>query len=134
MPLLIDPSRDEPSDFLEFVEVNESSIGRPWDADATSLGWQRARTSIDVYGLNRPGLVIERTTDLERVKLSLRHVVRMARQIGTASPEERAEMEQDFDDEVRFLRRNASGENGFAAMSRPLIEPVFAQLGLSLTM
>lgn len=132
VPLLLDPCRDEPADFIDFVEDGGSSIARPRDTDTTSLPARRARASIDIYGLNRPGLVIERTTELERVKLSLRHVVRMARQMGSASPEEQAEIEQDFDDEVRFLRRNASGENGFAAMSKPLIEPVFARLGLSL--
>lgn len=132
VPLLIDPCRDEPTDFLEFVEDGGSSIAKARDTDTNSLPARRARASIDVYGLNRPGLVIERTTDLERVKLSLRHIVRMARQIGTAQPEEQAEIERDFDDEVRFLRRNASGENGFSAMSRPLIEPVFVRLGLSL--
>lgn len=133
VPLLIDPCRDEPADLIEFVDDGGSSIARPRDADAGSMPARRARASIDVYGLNRPGLVILRTIDLERIKLSLRHIVRMARQMGTASPEEQAEIEPDFDDEVRFLRRNASGENGFSAMSRPLIEPVFARLGLSLT-
>jgi uncharacterized protein (TIGR02646 family) len=132
-PLLLDPCRDEPSEFLQFVEDGGFSIARPLDADTASLLARRARASIDIYGLNRPGLVNLRTTDLGRVKLSLRHVVRLARLLDAATPEEQAEIERDFDDEIRFLRRSATGENGFAGMSRPLIEPVFARLGLSLT-
>lgn len=132
-PLLLDPCRDEPADYLEFVDEAGTSIVKPLDADPASLRGLRARTSIDVYGLNRPGLVIDRSADLARVKLSLRHVVRLARQLDAAPPEEQAEIEQDFDDEIRFLRRNASGEGGYTGMARPLIQPIFARLGLSLT-
>ncbi len=134
VPLLIDPCREDPVPYLRFVEEDERSIVKPAVEDPRQLAARRARASIDIYGLNRPGLVNARSADLKRIKTSLLNVRFFAHALESAAPDEIATIEERFFDEVAFLRRHASGETGFSAMARPVIEPVFVSLGLTLTL
>ena len=73
-----------------------------------------------------------RSTEMERIKQSLRMVRYLAREIRGAQGAKKAEMEALFKDEINLLRRYVSGDIGFAAMARSLIEPAFTDLGLRL--
>lgn len=72
-PLLLDPCRDEPDDHLVFTtgQAGPISLVVPRTADnglgATEAS-QRGAMSIQVYGLNRLGLVQERTRILRRLE------------------------------------------------------------------
>lgn len=132
VPLLLDPSIDDPVQFLVFVEEEERSIVKPRSPDPASLAYKRARESIDVYGLNRVGLVRLRSRGLKRIKQSLALVEWLARMIESAPPLERDSAERLFLDEVEMIRAHVSGADGFAAVAQPLAEREFARLGLQL--
>lgn len=132
MPLLLNPCVEEPADFLEFIEDDENSIARPLATDQTTLAFRRARVSIDVYGLNRVGLVRHRSRALKRVKQSLALVKYFVRKMDGASPAELDHLEQLFIEEVELIRAHASGQDGFAAVAGPMARQAFAELGLQL--
>jgi len=131
-PLLLNPVEDDPTEYLEFFEEDGDSIVRPLPADQTSFEYRRARTSIDVYGLNRVGLVLERSLALRRIKQSLETVKLLVELMETATPIERDRYERLFLDEVDMIRGHASGKEGFAAITAPLAKEAFARIGLIL--
>lgn len=131
-PLLLDPANDDPSSFLEFLEEDGDSIVRPLSSNQTSLEHRRARASIDTYGLNRVGLVIERSRALRRIRQSLAMVELFVEMMDGASPLLRDRYEALFVEEVDMIRAHASGRDGFAAVAAPLAQAAFARLGLRL--
>lgn len=131
-PLLLDPSRDDPAAYLDFFEVDGDSIVRPISVDQTSITYRRARASIDVYGLNRTGLVLERSRALRRIKHSLSMVEHLIQMMDEAPPAQRDHYEALFLEEVALIRVHASGQDGFAAVAGPLARATFARLGLTL--
>jgi uncharacterized protein (TIGR02646 family) len=131
-PLLLNPARDNPADYLDFFEEDGDSIVRPVSADQTSLAYRRARASIDVYGLNRAGLVLDRSRALRRIKHSLSMVEHLMQLMDEASPPRRHYYESLFLEEVALIRVHASGQDGFAAVAGPLARATFARLGLNL--
>lgn len=73
-PLLLDPCRDRPEDYLTYVDsvtVPRNDNGTPADVS------DRVKASVRVYGLNRTDLVQER----RRVMLTARHHFDQIRQI-----------------------------------------------------
>jgi uncharacterized protein (TIGR02646 family) len=130
--LLINPCVDEPSDLLRFVDDRARSIVKGVVEDTTQLSGRRARASIDIYGLNRPDLVHHRSTDMQRIKQSLKVIRYFIRELEHAEGEKARELELLFQDEIGFLRGHVTGATGFSAMARTLVEPAFAALGLRL--
>jgi uncharacterized protein (TIGR02646 family) len=130
--LLIDPTVDEPSDFLRFVDEGGRSIVKPVVEDQKQLVGRRARTSIDIYGLNRPNLVLDRSYCLQRVKQSLASIRLYGRAIDKLTGEDAAETERLLKSEIEILRAMVSGKTGFSAVARTLVEPEFVALGLRL--
>ena len=61
-PLLLDPCRDDPASALEFTD---DGIVHPGDSSSME---ERARMSIEVYGLNRTGLVLNRLEVLRLIQ------------------------------------------------------------------
>ena len=88
--------------------------------------------SIDVYGLNRAGLVLERSRGLRRIKQSLSSVELFMGLMGEAPPPQRDHYETLFLEEVELIRAHASGQDGFAAVAGPLARATFTRLGLNL--
>lgn len=131
-PLLLDPANDDPAAYLEFIEDGGDSIVRPRSGDENSLDYKRARTSIDIYGLNRVGLVLERSRALRRIKQSLAMVELFVDLMDGAPPLQRDRYERLFLEEVTMIRAHASGRDGFAAVTAPLAREAFARLGLRL--
>jgi uncharacterized protein (TIGR02646 family) len=131
-PLLLDPATDNPAAYLDFFEEDGDSIVRPLSADQSSLAYRRARVSIDVYGLNRAGLVLERSRALRRIKQSLSAVELFMELMDEAPPLQRDRYETLFLEEVALIRAHASGQDSFAAVAGPLARATFARLGLRL--
>ncbi|HLL31589.1 MAG TPA: hypothetical protein VK403_11380 [Allosphingosinicella sp.] len=65
-PLLIDPCLMQPERYLTFALRDRKSIARPVSNDKAGLDYQRGRKTIDVFALNRPQLVEDRTERLAR--------------------------------------------------------------------
>jgi uncharacterized protein (TIGR02646 family) len=131
-PLLLNPVVDDPTDYLDFFEDDGDSIVRPRPTDQTSIEYRRARTSIDVYGLNRVGLVLERSRALKRIKQSLEMVELLVELMENATPIARDRYERLFLEEVEMIRGHASGKEGFAAITAPLARETFNRIGLRL--
>lgn len=132
VPLLLDPTNDEPTHYLRFVTWDEKCIIEPIHHDLTKLDALRGRTSIDTYGLNRRGLVADRSRYMVRIKASLVKLERLAQRLEKAAPEHLQEIEEDVLDEMTFLRSHVNGEDRFTGLARCLVEPVLTKLGLTL--
>jgi hypothetical protein len=133
--LLIDPCREDPADFIRFVDKDGHYIAVPVEEDPISLSARRARASIDIYGLNRAGLVRDRSRYTCRAKRSLAIIERAARRLDRLSPdddEERNEVEQDITEELAFLAELTCGEDRYTGMLYAMIGPALAKLNLSL--
>lgn len=133
-PLLLDPCSCNPSQHLEFITrrilqpdgtSRTVSIVRPRDVAGheDKLG----RASIDIYGLNRPLLVDDRT----------RRAIEVLEQIDLLNDiisKSKAHPMVNFDDtivrEIQRLEKYARPEERFSAMARALIDEFRAKSGI----
>ncbi|MEK1888216.1 MAG: retron system putative HNH endonuclease [Phyllobacterium sp.] len=132
VPLLIDPCADDPTEFLTYAVLDGKCIVVPRTANETDLRYKRARASIDVYGLNRAKLVLDRTRYMMRISISLRQLQRSIRQLNHAQEATILDIEGSISDELEYLAMHMRAEDRFSAMSRWLIEPVLNRLDISL--
>ena len=65
-PLLLDPARDDPAEHLRFYV--ESPLGLVVPVERSGIPSERGAMSIQIYGLNRLGLVQDRTRLLRRLE------------------------------------------------------------------
>jgi hypothetical protein len=108
--LLLDPCRDDPLEHLDFLPLNGEPIGIICARGAPPS--ERGVTSIHVYGLNRLGLVQERTRILRHLAFLGDLVVElgsMAAEIETREPA--------IAQRLRFLQDRTTAE--MAAMAAP---------------
>lgn len=77
-PKLLNPTVDEPSSFISFVEVAGLSLVNKVSTDRNSEEWIRADATISILGLNRPPLIRRRTEHLKPLKALLRSFIRAA--------------------------------------------------------
>jgi uncharacterized protein (TIGR02646 family) len=125
-PLLIDPCREDPSAFIRFVDDNGACIAVPVDPDPTSLRARRARASIDIYGLNRAGLVRDRSRYTRRAKAAVLNLRRLARleaelQAGPAHLLEAAR--EAIREELLMLDELTCGTDRYTGMITTLVAP-----------
>jgi uncharacterized protein (TIGR02646 family) len=134
-PLLIDPCRDDPADFIRFEDQGGKCIAVPVEEDPTSLSARRARASIDIYGLNRAGLVRDRSRYMVRAKLLLAQLERAVRRLNRISPEDdenRIDAELEITEYLDSIATLTCGEDRFAGMLDAMIGPAIAVFNLSL--
>lgn len=67
-PLLLDPTRDDPEQHLRFHIDHTAPLGMVLPGKAVGVESERGSASIFIYGLNRLGLVQERTRLLRRLE------------------------------------------------------------------
>ena len=67
LPLLLDPTRDDPQRHLRFHIDHKVPLGMVLPVDKKGVASERGAMSISVYGLNRLGLVQERTRLLRQL-------------------------------------------------------------------
>jgi uncharacterized protein (TIGR02646 family) len=135
MPLLIDPCREDPADFIRFEDIDERCIAVPVEQDPTSLSARRARASIDIYGLNRAGLVQDRSRYMARAKLLIAQLERAVRRFNRMSSddgENRRDAELDIAEHLGSLARMTSGEDRFTGILDAVIGPAIAVFNLSM--
>lgn len=135
LPLLIDPSIEEPSAYIRFEPRDGKWLAVPVDPDPASLAWRRAHNSINAYALNRPGLVRKRSIYFERVELTVAQLRKFARRLDRLPDdafEEREDIEDDISLSLTQLRRMASGEDRFSGMLATFIAPRLALLNMAL--
>lgn len=134
-PLLIDPCREDPADFIRFEDKEGKCIAVPIEQDPTTLSARRARASIDIYGLNRAGLVQDRSRYMARAKLLLAQFERAVRRLNRLSPEDdenRSDAELDIAEHLDSLAELISGEDRFTGVLGAIIRPAIAKFNLSL--
>lgn len=144
-PLLIDPSREDPVRFLEFHIDHDRPLGLvlprtppgnggPPDAEADENA-VRGAVSIQVYGLNRLGLVQERTRILRRLEF-LRHLVteiddtaaKLSRQRSRVAKEAATRLEGLSDLIVQEMASMAEPDQPYSALARQWLEAFKAEL------
>ncbi|WP_451995151.1 hypothetical protein [Azospirillum argentinense] len=130
--MLLNPCEDDPSVYLRFSDEDDRCTVEPVVHDPNDLRAQRARASIDIYGLNRPALVADRSRALVRIKLALAQLEELAQALDTANGAEASRCERLIRHELDVLATYLDGTDRFSAMARSFIAPVFARLGLAL--
>jgi hypothetical protein len=92
-------------------------------ADADGLAARRARASIDVYALNRSGLVLARKEHLRRIKLRVGRIRTLARLLEQALPEQVGlAIEELLLADLRELARMRRADQPYAFQARQLID------------
>jgi uncharacterized protein (TIGR02646 family) len=134
-PLLIDPCREDPSQYIKFVENDGRCIAVAVDGDPKSRSAQRARASIDIYGLNRGGLVRDRSRYMQWAKLSLARLDQLARRLERLAPgaaQDRKEIADAINKELQYLDGLTFGEDRYTGMLVAIVDPALAALNISL--
>lgn len=129
-PLLLDPTIDDPVNYLNFEDRDGSCVVVPKFADPGDLRHRRARRSIDIYGLNRHGLVKDRSRMMLLIQISLRRLERWTAELDGASPEEVGRIEREIEDEKLMLAMRVDGTDRFTGMAERMIRPVLRRLGI----
>jgi len=128
--LLLNPALDDPADYLTFEIRDGHCIIVPKLAESTALAFRRARTSIDVYGLNRHRLVKQRTeryTDLKAAIVNLEYVI----EYYDWAPEHRKPaIAEQLRDEKDRIKRSMAAETAHSAMAAWLSAPILNTLGV----
>lgn len=130
-PLLLNPCEDEPGDFIRFVDADGDCLIAPAEEDESSLSVRRARASIEIYALNRPGLVTARSRQMKHLLAQLRRVRRLVIRLNGAGPDERPEVEEELKEEFAILDEMRADAEPHVALSRWLIDLEMGKLGLS---
>ena len=118
VPLLLNPCDDEPEDFLRFTDT---AVVKP--SSSGGLAERRARTSIDVYALNRSGLVLSRKEHLRTIKLRIGRIRTMSRLLEASLPEQvELAIEELLLADLRELARTRRADQPYAFQARQLID------------
>jgi uncharacterized protein (TIGR02646 family) len=125
-PLLLHPYFDEPMEHLEFVD---EGLIRP--RKRGSRPSRKGKTSIEVYGLQRHGLVNRRATTLRRMQAWMRRIEKGARRLEAGpSAAEAARLREDLADDLDALEEYREPASEYSAMADEMIERFKARLGL----
>jgi hypothetical protein len=124
VPLLLHPSDEDPEAFLR---ATDAAVVRPSAADGLSA--RRARASIDVYALNRSGLVLARKEHLRRIKLRIGRIRTLARLLDLSLPEQvELAIEELLLADLRELARMRRADQPYAFQARQLIDEWMSDL------
>ncbi len=125
---LLDPSRDDPDQFLEF----DTELGVVVPRHQTGEPHRRALESIEIYGLNRSGLVTDRLHILRMIDHHLRVVERLTKVRDGLDSEELKGLQQIVDEvitfELRAIFEMRNHDRPYAGMARQVIREVAPDL------
>jgi uncharacterized protein (TIGR02646 family) len=124
LPYLLDPCKDDPDEHLEFIE--EGVIRASLNGDRPSA---RGERSIEILGLDRPGLAKKRRDYLILVDGVIRHFSSAVKKLNRDPDDSEAEAEVRF--ELKELMRLMGSEMEFAGMARQRIRPVLKAVGIT---
>ncbi|WP_433795767.1 hypothetical protein [Actinoplanes sp. CA-252034] len=119
VPLLLDPCVDDPTTFLDCTDD-----GLITSLAAGGLPHRRARASIEVYALNRNGLVFERKELLRRIRLRIARVAQILRLLDglVATDPVALVLDEVLADDLRELARMRRDDQPYALFARCLID------------
>jgi uncharacterized protein (TIGR02646 family) len=131
-PLLLDPTRDDPLSFLKFHVEHQPLVSVVLVRSAAPSMQQQAAVSIHVYGLNRLGLVQDRTRLLRQlhflgdIVIDLASIIQDLTQVTALTAQEQVVLDRAID-RLRLLQRSVLSEiQTLAAPSSPYSEMVRA--------
>ena len=126
-PLLLDPCGDlDPGDHFVVLENGAFQEKAPIGTAEN----QRARHSIDVYGLNRPDLVAERLEHRTRLIFLLNSMQRGVRSFEEATTEQaRADARQGVRETLEQLATERDPKSPYLFLKRPLIDKFMSRMG-----
>jgi uncharacterized protein (TIGR02646 family) len=119
VPLLLDPCADDPESFLDCTEdgliISRATGG---------LVRRRAEASIQVYALNRNGLVFERKELLRRIRLRIARVAQLLRLLDDLPPTDPVALILDeiLAEDMRELARMRGNDQPYSLLARRLID------------
>jgi hypothetical protein len=122
-PLLLNPCEDLPEEHLEFFEED----GRKAVLRARA-GSQRGQESIDIYGLNRIGLVLERQKHLAQLVLALKTLRGFKKDIDGGNPK----FKELYDAYRLWVLQSRLPTERYAALARAYVDPELRALGIPL--
>ena len=128
-PLLLNPCDDPPDEHLEFFEADgRKALLRP------RAGSQRGQASIEIYGLNRVDLVLERQERLATLESTLKDLRTLQKGVDERGvpAELKAEFQERYDENLRELRRSRLPMERYAALARVYVDPELRALGIPL--
>ncbi len=115
-PLLLNPCTDWPEKHIEFFDDQEALV-------RSRRNSRKGLESINIYGLNRTGLVLERKERLLRLKASLFTIDILAKVWDHCSQAQEPMIETLLEREAEVLERSLKEEQPYAQMARQLIGP-----------
>ena len=125
--LLLHPAFDDPDEHLEYVAEGVVQPAAPGGRES-----RMGRVSIEVYGLDRPGLVHVRRDHLIKIEgllKRLRKTVQRMAEPGDAA--RRRELEEDLKDLRDELETYEAADQVYATMARQVIARALRELGLT---
>lgn len=128
--LLLNPALDDPADYLTFEIKDGHCIIVPKAGDPGTLAFRRARTSIDVYGLNRHRLVKQRTeryTDLKAAIVNLEYLIES---YDWAPKHRKPAIAERLLDEKTRIKLSMASDTAHSAMAAWLSAPILISLGI----
>ncbi|MFC4072627.1 hypothetical protein [Actinoplanes subglobosus] len=119
VPLLLDPCADDPETFLDCTED-----GLITALATDGLVRRRAEASIQVYALNRNGLVFERKELLRRIRLRIARVAQILQLLDGLPPTDRTALVLDeiLAEDMRELARMRRNDQPYSLLARRLID------------
>ncbi|ODS37053.1 MAG: hypothetical protein A7316_01695 [Candidatus Altiarchaeales archaeon WOR_SM1_86-2] len=115
-PLLLNPCQDKPEKYLEFIEDEERKvcIVRA-KLDESGNPKEKAKMSIEVYGLNRLGLIQNRQEKLLSIKMGLNWISEKTKKLlAENNPIEKQRIENDITRIMGDLELQTKPENELA--------------------
>jgi uncharacterized protein (TIGR02646 family) len=129
-PLLLNPCQDEPSRHLQFVAECGKSVVR---AKKPKKGKPAmGQPSIDVYGLNRKGLVEARTAALVLLRDIERLAITAAEAYDAATGADAQRWFVQLQGHIDLFKTFTDAKKPYAAMARTYIAEVFQKLGVEI--
>lgn len=125
--LLLNPCTDWPNRHLEFIQegaVRAALIdGKPSP---------QGRSSIEVYGLDRPGLVLERHRWQIQIEGGLARLTKILKKLDVAKlpRSRRLELKTDLKEEMRQIKRYMQLDQPYAGMAVQIVTRFFAQYNI----
>lgn len=125
-PLLLHPCEDDPDEHLEFTRDAVMRARLQPDRQPSAKG----QFSIDVYALNRAGLVHERLEVLRLIQQRIKTIRRLSRvlELRDLGPRARVVVEDLLSHEMAALRQFERPERPFCLMARQVIGRFVASL------
>ncbi|SEA67643.1 hypothetical protein [Variovorax sp. YR216] len=126
-PLLLDPTRDDPEDYFRWV-VKHLQFPLVASAQEGTKEARRARVSIDVYGLNRDGLVGSRSMLIQQIALEISNIRALLESALELPEEKRARILGLANEQISQLKRHEHAKSVYSTLAASFIQQEMRKL------